>query len=56
VKTSIDVADDSISVALVRNLITANVVVMNRYLPGLRRVAFDNVAPDRALAEADARG
>jgi len=54
VKTSIDVADDSISVALVRNLITANVVVMNRYLPGLRRVAFDNVVPDRALAEADA--
>lgn len=50
-KTSIDVDGDEISVPLVRNLVTANVVVMNRYLPALRSVAFDHVAPGDALQE-----
>lgn len=48
-KTSIDVDGDSISVPLVRNLVTANVVVMNRYLPALRSVAFDHQSPADAL-------
>jgi hypothetical protein len=48
-KTSIDVADDDISVALIRNLVTANIVVMNRYVSVLRRVAFEQLAPGDAL-------
>ncbi|WP_179862142.1 YbjN domain-containing protein [Longibacter salinarum] len=53
-KTSIDVADDDVSVALVRNLVTANVVVMNRYVPGLRRVAFEHEAPVDVLRDLSA--
>lgn len=49
VKTSLDVEDDRLSVSLVRNLVTANVVVMNRYLPGLLRVVQDDAAPGEAL-------
>ena len=50
-KTSIDVADDRISVPLVRNLVTANVVVMNRYVAALRRVAFDHERPEDVLGD-----
>jgi hypothetical protein len=50
-KTSIDVADDRISVPLVRNLVTANVVVMNRYVGALRRVAFDHERPEDVLGD-----
>lgn len=38
-KTSIDVAGDRLSVALVRNLFYSNAAVMDRYLPGVRAVA-----------------
>jgi len=51
VKTSIDVANDDISVVFIRNLVTANVVVMNRYIAGCRRVAFEHATPLEVLAE-----
>ena len=48
-KTSIDVDGDDISVPLIRNLVTANVVVMNRYFSALHSVAFDHQSPVDAL-------
>lgn len=50
-KTSIDVEGDRLTVALVKQLVLANVMLMDRYLPGLMAVTYGNVTPAAAIAE-----
>jgi hypothetical protein len=49
-KTSIDVEGDRLSPALVRPLTYANVLMMDRYLPGIMAVIYGNVPPAEAAA------
>jgi len=50
-KTSIDVEGDRLSPALLRQLTYANVVTMDRYLPGIMSVIYGNVTPVEAIAQ-----
>jgi hypothetical protein len=49
-KTSIDVEGDRLSYPLFRAVVYSNLAVMERYLPGLQAVAFEEVTPRDALA------
>jgi hypothetical protein len=53
-KTSIDVAGDRISTALVRNLVHANVATTDAYLAGLRAVAVGEASAEQAALDAEA--
>lgn len=44
-KTSVDVEGDSLTIALVKQLVYANVIIMDRYLPGLMRVIYSDSTP-----------
>lgn len=52
-KTSIDVEGDQLSVPLVHRLVYVNVLMMDRYLPGIMQVAFGNVDPAAAIANVE---
>jgi hypothetical protein len=52
-KTSIDVEGDRLSPALVKPLVYTNVMMMDRYLPGIMSVIYGNVAPAEAVAKAE---
>ncbi|MDJ1183067.1 YbjN domain-containing protein [Roseofilum casamattae] len=49
-KTSIDVEGDRLSVPLMENLVYANVIMMDRYLPGIVAVIEDETSVDEAIA------
>jgi len=48
-KTSVDVEGDRLNSPLIRNLVYANVVMMDRYLPGIMAVIYGNVSPVDAI-------
>ena len=50
-KTSIDVEDDRLVPALVRNLVHVNVLMMDRYLPGMMAVIYGGRSPAEAIAQ-----
>jgi hypothetical protein len=50
-KTSIDVEGDRPSPALVQQLVYANVLTMDRYLPGIMTVIYGSASPAEAIAE-----
>jgi hypothetical protein len=50
-KTSIDVEDDSLSSALIKRLVYANVMMMDAYLPGIMSVIYGDVTPLDAIAQ-----
>ncbi|NJP06611.1 MAG: YbjN domain-containing protein [Chloroflexaceae bacterium] len=50
-KTSIDVEGDRLSTVLIKQLVYANVVVMDTYLPGIMAVMFANVSPAQAILQ-----
>ncbi len=50
-KTSIDVEDDSLSCALIKRLVYANVMMMDAYLPGMMSVIYGDVTPVDAIAQ-----
>ena len=50
-KTSIDVENDCLTSALIKNLVAANIAMMDRYMPGLMSVIYGNVSPDEAIAQ-----
>ena len=54
-KTSIDVTSDRLSVALVGQMVLANVIMMDRYLPGLIEVIENDVEPAVAVAAVEAK-
>jgi hypothetical protein len=53
-KTSIDVEDDRLSVPLVRSLVYANILTMDKYLPGILKLINRNISPAEAVAEVEA--
>ena len=52
-KTSLDVEGDRLSTPLVRQLVYANVMIMDRYLPGIMAVIYGNVSPIDAIAQVE---
>ena len=50
-KTSIDVQDDRLTQALVKQMVYTNVLMMDHYLPGIMEVIYGNVPPAEALAK-----
>lgn len=52
-KTSIDVEGDRLSMALVRQLVYANVMIVDQYLPGIMAVIYGNVSPIEAIAKVE---
>jgi hypothetical protein len=53
-KTSIDVEGDRLTAALVGNMVYTNVLMMDRYLPGIMRVIYGNASPSEAINEIEA--
>ena len=52
-KTSIDVEGDRLTPALVKPLVYANALMMERYLPGIMSVIYGDVAPAEAVARVE---
>ena len=50
-KTSIDVEGDSLSSALIKRLVYANITMMDEYLPGIMSVIYSEVSPVEASAQ-----
>ncbi|MBD1831483.1 YbjN domain-containing protein [Cyanobacteria bacterium FACHB-472] len=50
-KTSIDVEGDRLSPALIKQLVYANVTMMDEYLPGIMSVIYSDVSPADAIAQ-----
>jgi hypothetical protein len=50
-KTSIDVKGDLLSSTLIKQLVYANVMMMDEYLPGIKSVIKDDVSPADAIAQ-----
>lgn len=49
-KSSIDVEDNHLTTALVRNLVYNSLIMMNKYLPGIMAVINDQASPLEAIA------
>ena len=54
-KTSIDVEGDSLSSALIKRLVYANVMMMDAYLPGIMSVIYGDVEPKDAIAQIESQ-
>lgn len=52
-KTSLDVEGDQLTKALMKQLVYANVLIMERYLPGLLKVTYGELSPEAAVAYAE---
>lgn len=52
-KTSIDVEGDRLTPALVRQVVYANVLMMDRYLPGFMSVIYGGTDPQTAIDHAE---
>lgn len=50
-KTSIDVEGDELSTALIQQLVAANVMIMDQYLPGIMAIIYGNVVPKEAISQ-----
>lgn len=54
-KTSIDVKGDLLSSALIKQLVYANVSMMDKYLPGIKSVIDSDVEPKDAIAQIESQ-
>lgn len=52
-KTSVDIEDVEMVEPLIRHLIYANVLTMDKYFPGLMRVLYAGIAPADAIKEVE---
>jgi len=52
-KTSIAVGSEDLSPPLVKPLVYANVLMMDKYLPGLMAILYANTTPDQAIAQVE---
>lgn len=50
-KTSIDIEDTELNSALIKQLVYANVLTMDKYLPGIMKVIYGEVSPQEAIAQ-----
>ncbi|MDX1992491.1 MAG: YbjN domain-containing protein [bacterium] len=55
-KTSIDVEGAQLLPALVKQMVYSNVMIMDRYLPGIMRVLYGDVDPAEAILELEDGG
>lgn len=55
-KTSIDVENDRLTVALVENLVYMNVQTMDKYLPGITGLINNQISPEEALNRIELAG
>jgi hypothetical protein len=53
-RTSVDIEGGELTETMVKNLVYANVAVMDQYLPGLKKVVKDGMEPAKAIAEVEA--
>lgn len=51
-KTSVDVSGDSLSIALVKNMIYFNFIAIDRHLESLMKVMYGNMSAKKAFEEA----
>ncbi|MBD1808384.1 YbjN domain-containing protein [Microcoleus sp. FACHB-SPT15] len=54
-KTSIDVDGDTLSSALIKRLVYANVTMMDEYLPGIMSVIYGDVEPKDAITQIESQ-
>lgn len=52
-KTSVDVEDVELAEPLIRHLIYANVLTLDKYFPGLMRLLYAGISPADAVAEVE---
>ncbi len=52
-KTSMDAEGVEFTEAMVKNLVYANVLTTDRYLPGLMRVIYGGIKPEEAIREVE---
>jgi hypothetical protein len=52
-KTSLDVEGDRLTPALVKQMVYANVLLMDQYLPGLMAVLYGHATPAQAVAQVE---
>lgn len=52
-KTSIDVEGDRLTSPLLKQMVYANVLTMDRYMPGLMAVTYGNVKPVDAITQVE---
>lgn len=50
-KTSVDVEGSTVTLPLIRQLVYANISIMDHYFPALMRVLYGGIAPQEALAD-----
>lgn len=50
-KTSIDVEGDELTSALIKQMVYANVMTMDKYFPGIQRIIYTNDPPEQVVAE-----
>ena len=48
-KTSLDIEGGTLSNTMIKNLVYTNVLMMDRYLPGIMAVIYGDVAPEDAI-------
>lgn len=53
-KTSIDVEGAELTPPLVKQMVYANVIIMDRYLPGIMRVIYGDASPETEIAKIEA--
>ncbi|MBS0016100.1 MAG: YbjN domain-containing protein [Arthrospira sp. SH-MAG29] len=49
-KTSLDVAGDRLTPALIKHLIYTNVSTMDKFLPGIMSIIYGNISPEEAIS------
>lgn len=54
-KTSVDVEGAELTPPMIRQLVYANIIITDRYLPAIMRAIYSDVTPKQAIAEADER-
>lgn len=54
-KTSIDVEGGVLTPEMVKTLVYTNVLMMDKYLPGIMSVIYGNVSPEQAIASVEGR-
>ena len=52
-KTSIDVEGGQLTTSMVKTLVYTNVLMMDRYLPGIMSVVYGGVSPAEAIAQVE---
>lgn len=53
-KTSIDVGSDKITYELIRQVVYSNVMMMDKYQPGIMSAIYSDVSPEEAIAQIEA--